>query len=294
LDQQTANKWKSDVLDMLFEALAESDRLVDCIVFKGARVLNKRLDSFPRQSLDIDANLLAEFVEENPEFTTQREILESEIGASINRYFEKESPVRFQLTNIRIELRPRNKHPRGWNAFTVTISIKDFKNIGVRALPNLKIDLAAPEDLGDDSIAPLDIGGHDVNAYTVERMAGEKLRAFLSSLPSYRKKVTKPGEAVRAKDIYDIARIINKFPVTNNNFWEKAGEEFVRSCRSRYIDCAGINTFEENLQVTEDTYNKDTTLPGDISFECAWTALTKLIDLFEENNVIPFENPLTE
>jgi len=293
LDQEAANKWKNNALDMIFEALAESDRLVDCIVFKGARVLNKRLDSFPRQSLDIDANLLAEFVEENPGFTTQREILESEIGATINHYFEKESPVRFQLNSIKIVLRPRKKHPRGWNAFTVNISIKDFTNIGVRGLPNLKIDLAAPEDLGDDSIAPLDIGGCSVNAYTVERMAGEKLRAFLSSLPSYRRKVKKPGEAVRAKDVYDIARIVNKFPVKNKIFWDKAGEEFYRSCKSRYIDCAGIHTFEENLQVTEETYNKDTTLPNDISFERAWSSLAEVIRFFEGKEVIPFENPLT-
>ncbi|GMQ92086.1 MAG: hypothetical protein BMS9Abin11_1404 [Gammaproteobacteria bacterium] len=294
MDQTTANKWKSEVLDVIFEALAESNQLVDCLVFKGARVLNKRLDSFARQSLDIDANLLSGFVEENPDFTEQKKFLEEEISRSITKHFEKQSPVRFELTRIKIVLNPPRKHPLGWTAFTVTISINDLANVSVRGLPSLKIDLAAPEELGDESISSLNIGGYKVKAYTIERIAGEKLRAFLSSLPSYRKKLKKPGEAVRAKDIYDIARIVSQYPISDNQFWKKTGNEFRRACKSRFIDCSGIETFEEDLHVTKETYEKDAALPKDISFERAWGSLTKIISLFEEKEAIPFENPLPD
>lgn len=294
LDQITAIKWKNEVLDIIFEALADSNKLVDCIVFKGARVLNKRLESFGRQSLDIDANLLSEFVQENPDFTAQRRFLEEEISRSITKYFENQTPIRFELTNIKIVLNPPKKHPLGWNAFTVTVSVKDSANAGVRGLPNLKIDLAAPEELGDESISSLDIGGHQIKAYTLERIAGEKLRAFLSSLPGYRRKVKKPGEAVRAKDIYDVARITSQYPVSDKQFWEKAGKEFQRACKSRFIDCFGIETFEEDLKVTKETYKNDTTLPEDIPFERAWELLTEIVNSFEENKVIPLENPLAK
>lgn len=76
-----------------------------------------------------------------------------------------------------------------------------------------------------------------MHAYTLVRIAGEKLRAFLSSLPAYRAKVKKPGEAVRAKDLYDISRIRRVHGLEQIEFWRRAGEEFHVACRYRYIDC---------------------------------------------------------
>lgn len=292
LDNQSANQWKSEVLEIVFEALANSDKLVDCIVFKGARILSKRLNSFNRQSLDIDANLLLNFVSEHPEFSTQKDFLEKEIALAIKNHFENQNPVRFELDRIKIALNPPTKHPMGWNAFTVTVSVSDLENSGVRGLPNLKIDLAAPEELGDGSISTIDIGAHKVHAYTLERIAGEKLRAFLSSLPAYRKKVSKPGDAVRVKDIYDISRIVNHNPLSDSSFWKKAGEEFQRSCKSRYIDCYSVETFEEGLDLTEKLFIGDPTLPKDISFDEAWRSLHEIVAYFIELEIVPFEYPL--
>lgn len=56
------------------------------------------------------------------------------------------------------------------------------------------------------------VDGHVVMAYTLQRIAGEKLRAFLSSLPTYRRQVKTPGEVVRVKDIYDLACILRVAP----------------------------------------------------------------------------------
>ena len=58
------------------------------------------------------------------------------------------------------------------------------------------IDLSAPESLGPLAIADLDVDGRQVVAYTLERIAGEKLRAFLSTLPTHLAKIAKPGAAV--------------------------------------------------------------------------------------------------
>jgi predicted nucleotidyltransferase component of viral defense system len=294
LDKNTANNWKNNVLDIIFEALAESEVLLDCIVFKGARILNKRLESYSRQSLDIDANILKEFLDKYENYAQLQEILEIEISESIVNYLEKQETVIYELDKLRVIKKPNKDHKLGWNAFEVSISIKDLSQRSVRGLPKLKIDIAAPEELGENSISALNIGASTVTAYTLERISGEKLRAFLSSLPTYRSKVKKPGKAIRAKDIYDIARILERYPISNGPFWDIASKEFVCACRSRFLDCIGVQTFEEELKITEDTYNSDLTIPNDIKFEEAWQSLLSIVNYFTEEKVFPFYFPLPE
>lgn len=292
LDKKTAENWKNDVLDIVFKALAESKVLVDCIVFKGARILNKRLNSYSRQSLDIDANMLAEFVNKYQAYTEIRDILEKEIEEAIINYFEKQDPVIYELGRLKIIRKPNTDHKLGWDAFEVAISVKDLSRANVRGLPNLRIDIAAPEELGAESISSLNVGDGTIKAYTLERIAGEKLRAFLSTLPTYRKKVSKPGKAIRVKDIYDIARILKQYPISIDDFWDKVGEEFIRACKSRYIDCLGGASFEEDVSITEETFNTDLTLPEDILFEEAWKSLHEIIDYFDKSKITPFNFPL--
>jgi hypothetical protein len=62
MNAKDSDRWKSAVLDEIFVALASDEELVKCLVFKGARVLNARL-SGGRQSLDLDSNLMQQFVE---------------------------------------------------------------------------------------------------------------------------------------------------------------------------------------------------------------------------------------
>ena len=124
------------------------------------------------------------------------------------------------------------------------------------------------------------------------RIAGEKLRAFLSSLPQYREKVKKRGEAVRVKDIYDIERIARVHPLDNGEFWSKAGEEFRLACESRFVDCLGIDSFEQDLATTQSTYENDPTIPNEISFNDAWHTIREVVAFLEANRIIPFEFPL--
>ena len=199
--------------------------------------------------MDIDSNVLQSFVESTPNRVRQQENLERELSIAISRHFERQSPVKYSFNRVSITPRPRKEHPRGWDGYNVKVSVTDHTRPGVRGLPNLTLDIAAPEALRDDSIAPLKLGKESIWAYTLERIAGEKLRAFLSSLPQYREKVKKRGEAVRVKDIYDIERIARVHPLDNGEFWSKAGEEFRLACESRFVDCLGIDSFEQDLAV---------------------------------------------
>jgi Nucleotidyl transferase AbiEii toxin, Type IV TA system len=285
------DRWKSRVLDEVFAALAADAGIGQCLVFKGARVLNARLGG-GRQSLDLDSNLMRGFVDMFPDREEQRGYLESHMRRAISRYFDSQEPVRFELRGLTVKTYPPRSHPMGWDAFKAKLSIDDLTRTGVRGLPGIEIDVAAPEELLESSISIVKIGDYEAYAYTLERIAGEKLRAFLSSLPTYRAKSKKPGESVRAKDLYDIARIRRVFPIEQAGFWKTVGQEFRIACRSRYIDCQGLETFTEQWEVTAETYTKDPTIPGEIDIDEARSTLESIVNSFIGSGVIPFEFPM--
>jgi hypothetical protein len=290
MNQNDRELWKSRVLDEIFAALAASKPLDEALVYKGARVLNVRLGN-GRQSLDLDSNLAVAFVQRYPDREAQRDFLEREITRAVRRYFEGQEPVMFELTALTVQTYPpKSSHPMGWDAFKVKMSVNDLSK-NVKGLPPLEIDVAAPEDLKSTSVTTIEVGGHYVYAYTLERIAGEKLRAFLSSLPAYRAKVKKPGEAVRAKDLYDLSRIRRLYGLEKVEFWRMAGEEFYAACRSRYIDCNGLATFQEQWSVTQKTY-AEATIPKDISFDEAEATLGAVVSFLETQRIVPFTFPL--
>lgn len=293
-----ASRWKNEALDQVFAALAASRTLTGRLVFKGARVLNRRLGAANRQSLDIDMNLTAAFLAEFPERDSQRTALQQEMTIALSRYFTEQEVVRYEIVQVTAQLKPKNDHPRGWNAFEVRVGLRDLANPAIRNFPALVLDVAAPEILGPHATAPLDIDGHEVTAYTLERIAGEKLRAFLTSLPAYRKKMSRPGEAIRAKDLYDIARVERARPLTaeaNDVFWRDVATEFRLACESRFVDCVGLETFTEAIAGTRATYEADTTLPhDDIPFNAAWAALTSVLERLDDQGVFPLKFELPE
>jgi len=136
----------------------------------------------------VNSNLTAPFVEKYPDREAHREFLEREITRAVRRHFERQEPVQYELTTLKVQTYPNKSHVMGWDAFKVKISVNDL-NRRVGGLPTLEIDVAAPEEMLDTSIATIDVGGHLAHAYTLERIAGEKPRAFLSTLPAYRAKV---------------------------------------------------------------------------------------------------------
>ena len=294
MDPRSQDAWKREALDMAFEALATCSELSDKIVYKGGRVLALRLGGEQRASYDLDANILLSFAVKTPDREEQSRILSDLFGSAISDYASNQDPVRYELTSVAIKHRPRSDHPMGWNAFDVKVQLRDYKLSEVRNLPSIEFDVAAPEKLGDSAVAPLQVDGHEVFAYTLERIAGEKLRAFLSSLPCYRAKVKKPGSAVRAKDLYDLHKILQAKPIEHSEFWHDASKEFRLACESRYVDCLGLSTFSEDIEVTRTTYDTDSTLPGDVTFDDAWMSLEVVVRSWESLSVFPQTHPLPE
>jgi len=228
-------RWKCEALEVVFAALASSRDVSRMLVFKGARVLNLLLQAHQRQSLDIDSNIIAGSLHEETR-EEQARLLAVTIESALNRYFEQSSPQRYSLKRVSVVQRPRKRsHPMGWNAFDVTIGLIDLMRDEQRGLPSLTMDIAAPEELLPDSCTPLSLDGQSILVYTLERIAGEKLRAFLTSLPSYARKLDATARVVRAKDLYDVARIEEARPVARQDFWRRVGQEFRMACKSRFV-----------------------------------------------------------
>jgi len=284
-------EWRFEAISHIFLALAKNRELRDNLVFKGALVLNRRLGT-PRHSLDIDANLDADYASLHPDREGQKAFLDEHVARATARYFESQDPVRYELKRLSIDLNPKERHPRGWNAFLITIALIDHKHVGVKGLPNVTIDVAAPELLSNQSIADLVLDGATIRAYSLERIAGEKARAFLSTLPAYRAKMKKPGEAVRVKDLYDLARIIRTKPISDRQFWTIAGQEFRLACESRYVDCSGLDSFKEGWAETTALFEASSVVPKDCTLEEAEATIVAIVGFWRTIGLIPLSFPL--
>ena len=171
------DKWKSETLDHVFNALALSPDLSERLIYKGARVLRLLLNEVTRASLDIDASF-ANVAANASVGQEDLEHLRTLAATAITNYFDSQEPVRFALARTTIANRRRSgEHPRGWNVYWLDLEVRDLaarNTLGTT--PTLRIEIASPELLSEHSIAPISLNGCQVNAVTLERMAGEKLR----------------------------------------------------------------------------------------------------------------------
>ena len=222
-------------------------------------------------------------------------MLERTFGAALRQHFDRQPTVACELVAVRVRARPRRAHPAGWDAFQASLSVRDLSMPNERAFPRLDLDVAAPEQLGADALRMLDVGAHRIVAYGLSRIAGEKLRAYLTSLPEYRGKMSRPSGAVRVKDLYDLARIAKNRPLaTAADFWRSAGEEFRLACRSRYVDCGGLATFRQDWEQVAVACKHGGIVPSDIPFADAARVLAGIVAFFEAAGILPLRHPVPD
>ena len=285
------NQWKDAILAEILRAISRHESLKNVLVFKGARILSIHLGS-GRKSLDIDANLPMEFQREEIDHAQQAKWFQTQLSTALRNHFEDQEPVRYELIEVEIEKRPsQERHPRGWDGFLAKFKIVDQKLRDTRGLPTLELDLAAPETVGPDAVCELLLDDIGIRAYALHRIAGEKLRAFLESLPAYRKKMGRNHRAVRAKDLHDLALILAAKPISDTSFWLSAAHEFQLACESRLVDCTCSETFYENWSATETAYQSDPTLSS-FQWKEAEAALGLILNYFDSEKVFPLDFPL--
>lgn len=297
MNDHDQRRWKNQVLEFALASFAAHEPLRSALIFKGARILNLRLGDTPsRESFDLDSNLDVHCASEHPCRKEQCDFLDRESSLALKRHIARQNPSRFSFRSVKTELNPpRDNHPFNWTGYTVKIGLLDNENPAVLNTPAVEIDIAAPEEPGEGMVAPLALrDGLLVQAYTLERIAGEKMRAYLSSLPTYRTKIGRRPDTPRFKDLYDLTRIRRHCEIADNAFWRTVGREFRLACASRFVDCAGIETFAEDLAKTRQIYEADPTLPKDIPFDEAWSTVQTAVGLFTGFGIIAFTFPIPE
>ena len=172
------------------------------------------------------------------------------------------------------------------------IEVQDNSKAEVLGLPRLKIDVAAPETLGPNAVETLNVQGNPARVYALHRIAGEKLRAYLTSLPAYRRKMQGGDRISRVKDLHDIARILRARPVSDAKFWSEAGQEFQLACQSRVVDCRGLESFMDNWSQARERYETDASLRN-VPLDEAERALKTVVGLIEKQGIFPLEFPTT-
>jgi hypothetical protein len=287
MNRESRDHWINEILNEVFLAVIASEPLRNALIFKGARILNLHLGD-SRQSLDIDSNMAPELVASTPDPEAQADFLEEQIPPALRRHFERQNPVKFKLGRVNVVRQPPKGHLRGWNAFLLRIEVQDNSMAGVRGLPMLEIDVAAPETLGPDAVETLNVQGIPARVYALHRIAGEKLRAYLTSLPAYRRKMQGGDREFRVKDLHDIARILRARPASDTEFWTKAGHEFQLACQSRLVDCRGLESFMESWPLARERYETDRSLDK-VSFDEAEQALKIVVGLIEGQGIFPME-----
>lgn len=291
--QERRKEWVDVGLQEVLHAVGSNSNLRKVLVFKGARILNVYLGTH-RQSLDIDSSLDVDFFESMPDRDDQAEWFREQLEQALRVHYESQDPVRYLLDSVVVRKNPKRlPHPRGWDGLVAEIHVSDELLNGVRGLPALELEIAAPELLGPDAVCELQIDGFSVQAYSLHRIAGEKLRAFLTSLSNYRRKMNSNERVARAKDLHDLVRILKAQPITEEIFWRKAADEFKLACESRYVDCVGVETFREHWESTRITYLEDPTLKA-ISWEDVEWALTEVIGFFDRIKIFPIYHTLPE
>lgn len=291
MNRESREHWINEILNEVFLAVIAWEPLRNALIFKGARILNLHLGD-NRQSLDIDSNIAPELAASTPDLGAQASFLEEQIPPALRRHFERQNPVKFKLGRVDVVRKPPKGHLRGWNAFLLRIEVQDNSLAGVRGLPMLEIDVAAPETLGPAAVETLNVQGIPARVYALHRIAGEKLRAYLTSLPAYRRKMQGGEREFRVKDLHDIARILRARPDSDAKFWTEAGYEFKLACQSRLVDCRGLESFAENWSQARERYETDKSLVN-VSFDEAERALKIVVGLIEKQGIFPLEFPTT-
>jgi hypothetical protein len=282
--------WKDEALDFLLQAIAGDPSLRQMLVFKGARILYMGLGVPGRKSLDLDATLQLD------ESDAPSERVAGDIEHSLERALRiavrRDDPVRYQFQSVRVMPNPQRRHPHGWQGYTVTINLDDFRRPGTIGVPKLEIDIAAPETLRPGAVAELPVRNGSVLAYSLARQTAEKLRAFLQSSPTWRAKMHSTDRAIRVKDLVDLVAVVRQYPLDDSVFWDRVADEFVLACEERLVDCEGWSTFEAMERDTRSTFAGDVGLQRLATMDTCWSVLRSVVEGLSERKVFPVRNPL--
>ncbi len=286
MDPQGQAAWQDEALDFVLVAVGKSEALRESLVFRGARILYYHLDGPRRASLDLDAVLSV------PATEIDRVALEDEFLLALHNAAESMEPVIYSPERVRITPSPRLGNVRGWDGFAVAITLRDLRRAGALGIPNLMMDLAAPEQFGEGAVESRQVGDGRVLVCTNHALIAGKLRAFLEYTTPHRAKLDLPPRPLRIKDLVDLARIWDVYRDEPDAFWRRVSDHFAVACGCRLVDCAGWSTFTPLTEEVHEAYRAEPiAVMSGYAFAEAWQRLELLVNRVAGLGPFPIESP---
>lgn len=272
--------WTQGAIDLVLQSIAASPSLRSWIVLKGAQALRLHL-SGGRRSKDVDGYLTREFEQQAGTLEERRERIREELRSML-----LQSLALLQRTDLsvsRVEVREFRDERTGevFPEFVLVVYLRQEN----RVRPPLPLELS-PSEPSSQLPQTFALGSASILVQPLERVCGEKLRAFLSSLPSHRRRMGERPHAARVRDLYDLAQVARLRPTVQSPFWEAVSQEFVLACRSRKVECAGMESFAEGWENTRRAYEREPAY-RDIGFDEVHQVLLSLVSVFAAIGVLP-------
>lgn len=287
----------SELKRIVIRAMFRDDYLLERLVLKGGNALDIVHGLSERASIDFDFSIENDF--DPSEIQEIRDRLEAGINATFLEHDFHIIDFDFQEVP-----RPKESHSRKlnfWGGYNITFKVVNSDSyskyrdntaelrkyaLAFGRSPTIKIEISKCEFCGKKE--ERDFDGYTIYVYSPAMLFAEKLRAICQQLPAYRKIVDSGHRTGRARDFFDIYRIVEglRVDVTDNETMELIKVVFA----AKQVPLQLLNHIGEMKELHEADYpsleqsvrNRSELKPLDYYFDYVEVICKKLESLWKE------------
>lgn len=210
-----------DIKMLTLQALVSDDELMDTLVLKGGNAIDLIYGLGDRTSLDLDFSLKSDFDSASLPILRDKltHLLVGRFGAEGLRVYDvqfgprpqrrTEPPIPFWGGyQLEFKIIPAEKY-ESLKGEMQTVRRQSLRVAGPSSTQTMKVEMSKYEvcEPAEDS----DIGGYTIRVYTPTLIVIEKLRAICQQTEEYKEVVPTMKPSPRAKDFFDIHRLVTRF-----------------------------------------------------------------------------------
>jgi predicted nucleotidyltransferase component of viral defense system len=225
------------ILSWVLAGIGANENIHKGLVFKGGTALKKCYFGEYRFSEDLDFTA-KEIVPREDEL--EKEILQ--VCEIATEFAQKTSPLELNLERYT----EKEPHPGGQEAFIIKGKLPWHREFLVRIMIEITVD----EPIKIEPVSKRIIHGYgekisqEILVYSLEEIVAEKMRALLQHLQQLE---DRGWSRSRARDYYDIWRILNDYP--NQLRMKILPDLFLEKCKTREVDFSGPEIFFKKVLV---------------------------------------------
>jgi uncharacterized protein len=221
---------KDYALSYLLAGIAKQEELSHSLIFKGGTALKKMFFGDYRFSVDLDFSTLS---------APKNQALENALQAATqisSKLLSNYGPFEIQLNRYP----ERGSHPTGQEAFNINVKFPWHRS----ALCTIKVEVTHDEPVILTPEYKSILHGYDetldctIACYHIEEIIAEKLRTLLQT---HKKLITRGWNRPRARDYYDLWRVLKHYSSVVNN--ARLIEILDKKCQRRDVAYQHIDDF---------------------------------------------------